>query len=335
MINIRQAVAGTPSPLIPPGLSETKFPNKHTPLPTYEVLQQVGIPAANETKRTCESILREEFGTVLLPRKLIGETPERQKVVMAQWRRVMRLFAETGLGFEALSETPEAVYRNFLGQSPDYIGKCMGVLNQFGDLLSRRSGTRFFPVPLPKGATKQKLAATYGGPNSSLPLTPALLEEKGKKLRRAHYNWLFITMWMGLRPSELEADKLRADTNGVWVYQSKLVRIPEARRWKLIPALLPEQEEALRLISAGAYKKPSCETIAHHFGEGYFQYAGRKGFAALLLERDLPIELISNFLGHNSIETTINFYADPIEVQRRQVGKIIQDYKIMQMNQKM
>ena len=134
---------------------------------------------------------------------------------------------------------------------------------------------------------------------------------------------MFISLWFGLRP--LEVDNLKKDNKGInWkittqnkikvlhVLQTKIEGNFENEEdaWKKIPALFEEQLEALELIKKGKFKRPLCKTIQRYFTEKHNTYAGRKGFERIMKDNNISMEFTSRYLGHSNINTTFKIYAD-------------------------
>ncbi len=80
------------------------------------------------------------------------------------------------------------------------------------------------------------------------------------KVSEETFNWLYMSVWLGLRPEEVDsitnkkAVKVTYDDvnkfNVVSIYQSKLMSISEEMRWKHIPLIFKEQnKKALKLFS--------------------------------------------------------------------------------------
>ncbi len=140
-----------------------------------------------------------------------------------------------------------------------------------------------------------------------------------QKLPEGQYEYVHATFYFGLRPSELDSilkDKSNfkiTASSGVKVLnvnQSKLSSIAEDKRWKGIPAILPEQLEAIKNLQSGKIKKPLLKTIkkilTDHPTIGL--YSGRKGFTDLMLSYNQTLEDISAWMGHKSIDRTWKHY---------------------------
>ena len=136
-------------------------------------------------------------------------------------------------------------------------------------------------------------------------------------MNRPNLNWLILSVWFGLRPKEI--DNLRdrklwsVETlpNGrkiLWVFQTKIIALPEEDRWKPIPIIYEEQKFALEILKSMNFKRPLVKTIRAHCGNGVDLYGGRKGFSDLMLSRKQSIENISIWMGHSSLDRTWRSY---------------------------
>jgi integrase len=117
----------------------------------------------------------------------------------------------------------------------------------------------------------------------------------------SQYNWLYLSVWLGLRPNEVdkliddEFVRILFDKQGIpilWVYQSKLTSIPPRFRWKLIPL----------------FERPLAKTVKKYLGSNITLYGGRKGFTDLMLSINQRLENISQWMGHSTIDRTWKHY---------------------------
>jgi len=152
---------------------------------------------------------------------------------------------------------------------------------------------------------------------ASKSISPVKLLKIKENIRCDLYNWLYLSVWLGLRPKEV--DNLHDDSmwkvetlfNGrkvLWVYQTKIIALPVEDRWKPIPLLYPEQEKAVDIIFSKNFKRPLVKTVKQHFGEETALYGGRKGFTDLMLSKGNTLENISVWMGHSTINRTWKSY---------------------------
>lgn len=165
-------------------------------------------------------------------------------------------------------------------------------------------------VPLPKGHQRQSIRDAWldaGRSTESKPLTVEILAHNRAKLEEPEYNWLFITLWLGLRPNEVKS-KWVMEGPHLAVFQTKLKSLPREQRWKHIRIAEPEQEKAVQLLQAGDWKRPGRKKLFNVFGRGYGEYMGRKGFFELMRSRGHSLEAISSWMGHTAPELTARKY---------------------------
>lgn len=207
--------------------------------------------------------------------------------------------------------------------SVDYSSKLLKIINHFGEFCAQFQNQFYKPIKMNRNQVQQVRdkylnSQTYRGPSDRL--TPEALEAKKSQLPDAHYRWLYISVWLGLRPSEIdglnakkfgfkvEVDK-RHKVQVIHVYQSKLKSVAEEKRWKFIPLLFEEQNKILEFLKL-PLKRPLNKTLKGIFGPSVRCYAGRKNFTDLMLDRGRKIEEVSSWLGHATIDTTWKFYKD-------------------------
>lgn len=151
----------------------------------------------------------------------------------------------------------------------------------------------------------------------SRPLTPESLASVKGELNESNHNWLTLSVWLGLRPQEVDnlksgerwtTEKLADGKELLWVFQPKIVALPIEDRWKPIPILFEEQAIAPDILRRGDFRRPIVKTMRKHFGEGVDLYAGRKGFTDLMLGKGHSLENISVWMGHSTLERTWKSY---------------------------
>lgn len=246
-----------------------------------------------------------------------------------RWKLVKDMIIALQMRPEDYFDKKKVIYRYLASKfySLDYVKRIIRILNLYGRFMCKLRGQYFEKVPMAKGTDREMIndayldSESYFGPSEEL--TPEILTATKDKFILEQWNWLFCTMWLGLRPSELdmilegrnESRWYITEQDGVdvlWVYQSKLTSIARDKRWKPIPLYYPEQQDAYGICLAGRADKPLIKTLQKHITKqqyGYFTlYGGRKGFTDLMLSRGQGIEDIAQWLGHSSIEMTWSKY---------------------------
>ncbi len=261
---------------------------------------------------------------VLFTRTGDSDTTSRDRIE-SHWRKARRIICALKIDPIDWYDQPRKFYDAFTKErmSPSYAQKVLRVINQWGKWHCRKYRRYFDPIPAPRGYEKERIADRYfdkegAGDKESDPLTPELLEPHRVTLEPPLFNWEFISLWLGLRPHEVDSlhtrKNFRIETHQgvtvIFVYQPKLKNIPKDKRWKYIPCLLPEQEEAIRLIASGVFRRPLVKTVKARFGEGVNLYGGRKGFEFLMDSKGYRLEDYSIWLGHQTIERTWRSYKD-------------------------
>lgn len=246
-------------------------------------------------------------------------------------RCMRRLVVELNTDPSEWPSQPEVVYKWFQKNklSLSYIEKILPLLNDYGYFYCREMKKPYLPVPPPSRLIASRIDdanhdARQGSQEASKPLLPEHLERL-KELPPEQLRWLRVSVYFGLRP--IEIDGLGNDTtweatrdeNKTWifhVYQSKLIGVERARRWKHIPCILPEQAELLTEIKLGKpMKRPWPKTLQKHLGPGYGVYGGRKGFEKLMRSYGQKFDNISRWLGHQDPKRTERHYRETEAVE--------------------
>jgi integrase len=238
--------------------------------------------------------------------------------LQSHWKYIQDMIAELEIHPQDFHRNANRIYRYLIEDevSIDYAGKLIRVLNLWGLYVSEKRQAFFRPVALPRGLVRERIADNHnstGVRKASAPLPPAVLESARQQLTVVgNYEWLYVSVWLGLRPEEV--DQLRDRTTWktttirgatvIQIYQSKLVRVPKNQRWKSIPLITKQQERALEFIESGVLKRPLYKTMATVFGEGITLYGGRKGFVRLMKDHGQNVNNISQWLGHKSVNRT-------------------------------
>lgn len=270
--------------------------------------------------------LANKFQEHLIENILSGDIERMEKnKILSHWQASQKIINTLQLLPDQYGANAGRFVSQFVKQSvsPDYGVKLLKIINLFGEFCCQYQNQYYRPIKFTRIQTQQirdkyLSSKSYRGPSDRL--TPELLEAKRSQLSDANYRWLYLSVWLGLRPAEingltdakfgckLEFDKKRK-VKFVQVYQAKLKSVAVEKRWKYIPLIFREQEVIEDYIKL-PLKQPTNQTLRKLFGFTVRGYAGRKNFTDLMLDRGRKIEEISSWLGHATIETTWKFYKD-------------------------
>ena len=294
---------------------------------SFEERQQIYLRSRQQFERECRAVFPELFKSQFENQYIFG--PGRsasQKDTSAHWNATQRLLLRLSLDPSDWFDHSPEFYSYFLEKkySMSYICKILRITNLWGFFITRRLGKPFMPIPRPRGRQRRQLEEAYFQKRNryrmeSDPILPIDLKRVSGKLNVMDFNWLYLSVWLGLRPKEvdqlLNSDMVKYEilsdgTAVIWIFQTKLTSIPPDRRWKPIPLLFQEQKVIPEMISERDFKRPLVQTVKRHFGKGTTLYGGRKGFTDLMLSKGQRLEDISQWLGHRSIERTWRNYKD-------------------------
>lgn len=249
------------------------------------------------------------------------------------WNKVQKILTALKVQPHEYFKEQKKFYKYFQmnGISKSYMEKLLKVINLWGDYYSEQSRTYFKRLPGPKGVVLEAIVdASEATGEGAHPLDQKLLSKMNLKLPPGQWEYMHATLWLGLRPTELD-DILEnkshmkvSHSEGVEVlsiYQTKLTSVPKPKRWKHIPIFHPEMERAVEFIQNGVIRKPLVKTLKKA-APGYDEiglYSGRKGFTDLMLSLDQKLEDISMWLGHLSIERTWKNYKDKKKINFQEV----------------
>jgi len=203
-----------------------------------------------------------------------------------------------------------------------YMNEILKIVNLWGFFICKKMGRPFLEVPKPGGYERRRIIDAYfqkikNIPKKSGPITLLKLLRARDRLRNDLYNWVYLTVWFGLRPKEVDNLhdhyywKVETLFNGrrvLWVYQTKVIALPVEDRWKPIPILYDEQVKAISILESGDFKRPLVKTMREHFGNDVSLYGGRKAFTDLMLSKGHTLENISVWMGHSTINRTWKSY---------------------------
>jgi len=217
--------------------------------PTTESVVAKGIPPIPSCPPSAHPKFLEFENSKIRQQYSVGREPKRLIALLSHWRAAQVLMTSTKLGIVRLGDAPDICYSYFVEKriSPGYALKILSILNKFGVWLDRSA---FTPIPPPARFDKERIVDAFaetGAAKSSSPITLDILLHAKKVMKVPHYQWIFISLWLGLRPGEVDALKdssmykvtEEGETAVLHIYQSKLRQLPKAERWKYIPLLLP------------------------------------------------------------------------------------------------
>jgi hypothetical protein len=124
-----------------------------------------------------------------------------------------------------------------------YVKKLLKVLNKWGEFYSEETKSFYKRVPAPKGVIRESINDSSGATGAgAMSLTPQIINKMKLKMPEGQWEYLHVTLWLGLRPTELDAilkspDKYfqkarQGNVTIIGVYQAKLVNIPKEKLWK-------------------------------------------------------------------------------------------------------
>ncbi len=239
------------------------------------------------------------------------------------WKAAQKMIVSIGIEPTDWFYSTYEIYDYFYSKkfSVRYIQSILKIANLWGYFFCKKTGRAFLPIPAPKGYERARLIDGYYSKSYKLrvvsgPLAPENLYTAKGNIKDEQFNWLYLSVWFGLRPQEVDnlknADLWKIEEqNGkkiLWVFQTKIVAIPYEDRWKPVPIMFEEQEFALKIIKGLNFKRPLVKTVHRYFGKGIDLYGGRKGFVDLMLSKGHELENISVWMGHSTLDRTWRSY---------------------------
>lgn len=265
-----------------------------------------------------ENELREDY----------ADNEERLNNLLKQWVIVKKIISELAIDTQKFHDEKQKFYNYYKNKkwSPDYIKKLNRLINLYGQYVGRKTNQFYQDIPRISNVLKERIMELREGEiglkSAADPLLWKDLKNVKTKFENRHlleqWNWLFISLWFGLRPKEVDSLantktwRVEYDKDHkvkvLYVYQSKLVSVQKDKRWKPIPIYFEEQREAFKLILSGRFNRPLNKTLKNIFNTKIESYSCRKGFTDLMLDKGFQLEDISIFLGHADISMTWKHY---------------------------
>ncbi len=247
-------------------------------------------------------------------------SPEHFEKRMIMWDTAQKIITHMSIDPRVYSDYCKGFFNYFISKnySPDYCNKLLAIINQWGMFYSKRRNTSFEPIRYPSAQEKEKIKQGYrksktcreGGSDR---MTPQILEKIKSKLTEEHYQWVYVSLWFGLRPDEIELAQFTVYTDEI--YKIRVLRIwaPKTQTYKFIPILYPEQSQAVSWLRP--MKRPLNKTLKSATGNSRITaYGGRKGFEKLMTGKGESLTAISAWLGHTNLRTTKTYYEDQEKV---------------------
>jgi integrase len=247
--------------------------------------------------------------------------------MLSHWVKATHILKTLKLKPTDFASQKQAIFAYFVKNhiSWEYVRKLTRILNLWGAFVCRHQGQFWEPIADWTTQERQRINDSYSdsdfyrGPSEIL--VPEKLAKLKDKFKPEQYRWLMFSVWFGLRPEEIDSlynkkfparieHDMKSKVEVLYVYQSKLVSLPRDKRWKAIPAFLPEQKAALKLFKEGLpMKRPILKTLkAYTEQDKIGVYCGRKGFVDLMLDKGQALEDISMWMGHQNIQMTFERY---------------------------
>lgn len=283
-----------------------------------------------EARRRFEAFLPMEFveefeARFIRKRDSQTETGGRRNTrAFVVWNAVQRMITTIAVDPSEWFTATHQIYDYFVERkmSLRYTCTIIKIANLWGFYFCRKLARPFLPIPIPRGYERQRLVdahceKTEGVAHASKAISPTELKKVSGEINLHSFNWIFLSVWFGLRPKEIDAlhdskswrvEVLPTNRKILWVYQTKIIALPPEDRWKPIPIIFDEQAFALAILESDNFKRPLAVTMRRYFGEGVTLYAGRKGFPDLMLSKKQTLENISIWIGHSTIQRTWTSY---------------------------
>lgn len=224
-----------------------------------------------EFRLRSDAVLPDEFVAefeqrFVIARGVFSEAQRRQrnKRRFTTWRAAQAMITTVGLEPSNWFFHQERFY-DLVHEKQYSLGYATGILamvNLWGNFITRKLGQPFTPIKRPAGYERGRLLEAFYEKQSSRrrpsnSITPEQLERIRGRINELNFQWLYISVWFGLRPQEIDQlhdeklwklEVLPTGRKILWVFQTKIIALPPEDRWKPIPVLFDEQHFALLSI---------------------------------------------------------------------------------------
>ena len=168
----------------------------------------------NQFQLRYNSILPEEFVSefeerFVRARDIVEESKKkvRNKNRFTVWRAAQKIIIKVNLEPTLWFYHQTKFYDAFCESqmSHGYLLSVLTTINLWGNFITRKLCQPFNPVLRPRGYEKQRILEFYYKKSTkhreaSKPITPEHLSDLLGKINSYNFNWLYISVWLGLRP---------------------------------------------------------------------------------------------------------------------------------------
>ena len=175
-----------------------------------ERIQRIAIEE-NNNKKKYDSVLPIEFVEEFENRFLRTRDAETRKGrrktshARSKWKAAQKMIVALKIDPSEWNYYNKEVYDYFHEQqlSISYTISILSLVNAWGYFICRKLAKPFLPVTRPRGYERQRLLDAHYQRNknsrkASDPLPPEMLVSARGKMNQANFNWLFISVWLGL-----------------------------------------------------------------------------------------------------------------------------------------
>lgn len=293
--------------------------------------------------RTINQILFPQDLVAMFEQKIENENFGSEKHLQKKkyiFNTIQEIINELKLSPEIYNENNRRIFKYFADHqySLNYCQKLIYMMNEWGKFATRKGSGYFKIIPQPKGEARQKIIKEAqnktGVRKEAIPMTQELLNriigQAGVlEITERELNFFKATFYLGLRPDEL----IKTVNGGkhytrvshitgidvVSIYQEKLQGVAEDKRTKHIPIKFPEQKNAIEIIEAQNFQKPTYKKIRKiagalrcNYGNKILGlYSGRKGFVNWCFDKgEKSYVSVASWMGHLDPSLAYAVYRD-------------------------
>ncbi|MEK2690749.1 hypothetical protein [Bdellovibrio sp. GT3] len=209
---------------------------------------------------------------------------ERLNNVEKQWVIVKEMITHLALDPKDFCAKKDKFYKYYSDKAwgKDYIKKLTWMVNLWLNFYAMKTSSYIVPLPPTPQATlksiNRKRSKLIGKKKAADPIKWDDLKNKKSTFENEdllfHWNWMFIGLWFGLRPKEIDrlkdssTWKIERDNDHkvdvLWIFQEKPL-LDDELCWKPIPITFDEQKMVAKLIKSMSFKRPLNKTLKRIF----------------------------------------------------------------------